>query len=282
MEANPKTEALAVAHNALIAGITALIETNGWEAHLKAQSAFHRYSFGNVLWLYAQAAERGVTPTRFAGFNTWKKVKRFVKKGEKGFKVLAPVMVKKTRETESGEKDSWRLCGFKVVTTFEKSQTDGEEIPEIVTKLEGTSEEAEATYAKVAAFATKRGWTVEKGSTGSANGYADVLAKRIVVSETLSGLQSLKTLTHEVAHSMMHADDLGSHGAEEREVEAESVAYVVLNALGFNSADYSFGYVAHWSKGDVELVKKTGERVQRTAKTLLDALGLDGKEEEAA
>lgn len=269
-------EALAAAHAVLVSSIESLIASNTWEQHLRTQAQFHNYSFGNVVWLFCQSAERGVQPTKFAGFNTWKKVGRFVKKGEKSFKVLAPVMV---RDRKSEEKD-YILCGFKVVSTFEKSQTEGKEFVEVCTKLTGTSEEAVATYGRLAAFAQKKGVSVSKGETGSANGVFNSAAKSITVSLTLSDLQALKTLCHEVAHSMMHADDLGSHATDVREIEAESVAFVVLTALGFDSAAYSFGYVAIWSKGDVELVKKTGERVQRTAKVILEALG--AKAEEAA
>lgn len=272
---NTNDSALAAAHSALVSSIEGLIASNAWQAHLKVQAAFHNYSFGNILWLTFQAAERGIQPVRFAGFNTWKnKMGRSVKKGEKSFKVLAPVMVKGKKDDE----DRYVLRGFKVVSTFEKSQTEGKELPEVCTKLQGTSEEALSAYAKLAAFATKRGWSVEKGETGSANGFADLLGKRIVVSPLLSDLQAVKTLCHEVAHSMMHADEIGAHGTDVREVEAESVAFVVLNALGFDSAAYSFGYVAIWSKGDIELVKKTGERVQRAAKAILEALGAKGED----
>ena len=269
-----QTPDLAAAHAVLISSIEAMIASNAWQAHLKVQAAFHNYSFGNIVWLSFQAAGRGIQPQKFAGFNSWKKVGRSVMKGEKSYKVLAPVMVRDRKE----ESDKFVLRGFKVVSTFEKSQTDGKELPEVCSKLQGTSEEALQTYASLAAFATKRGWSVEKGETGSANGFADLLGKRIVVSPLLSDLQAVKTLCHEVAHSMMHADEIGSHGSDVREVEAESVAFVVLNALGFDSAAYSFGYVAIWSKGDIELVKKTGERVQRAAKTILEALGAKGED----
>jgi len=274
------THDLEAVHASLVKSIETLIASNDWESHLRLQAQFHHYSFGNVVWLSIQSHERGVTPTRFAGFNAWKKLGRNVKKGEKSFKVLAPVMVKYTKADTEDKK--YVLRGFKVVSTFEQCQTEGKEIsePELCTKLQGSSEETLSTYAKLAGFAVKRGWSVEKGDTGAANGFADLYGKRIVVSPTLSDLQSLKTLCHEVAHSMLHADDIGAHGQDEREVEAESVAFIVLNALGFDSASYSFGYVAIWSKGNIELVKKTGERVQRASKTILEALG--AKAEEAA
>lgn len=273
---------LAAAHANLVTSVEALIATNGWEAHLKTQAAFHNYSFQNILWLACQAAERGINPVRFAGFNTWKKLGRSVQKGQKSFKVLAPVIVKRSVKEEGSapgvnEATATVLRGFRVVSTFELSQTSGAPLPELCHKLQGTSEEILASYQKIASFAVGRGWSVSKEDTGLANGSCSPSDKAIRISPTLSDLQALKTLCHEVAHSILHADDLGSHGAAEREVEAESVAYVVLNALGFDSASYSFGYVASWSGGSVEMVKKTGERVQRAAKTILDAIGKNGE-----
>jgi len=262
---------LAQVHATLVSNIETLIASNDWEKHLQTQAAFHNYSFGNVLWLTVQAADRGIQPCRFAGFNTWKKMGRQVMKGEKGFKVLAPVMVRRSAEKEGEEKPGFVLRGFKVVTTFEKGQTEGKDLPEICQKLQGTSDEIWSTFFKLQGFVENRGWSLDENALNGPNGVCHLDAKLIELECSLSPLQKLKTLCHEVAHSMMHADDFGSHGKEEREVEAESVAYVVLSALGFDSSGYSFGYVASWSKGDVELVKKTGERVQRTAKAILTA-----------
>jgi hypothetical protein len=57
-------------------------------------------------------------------------------------------------------------------------------------------------------------------------------------------------------------------------MEAESVAYVVCQALGIDSGDYSFGYVASWAGDDEQAIagiKASGERIQKTAATILRA-----------
>ncbi len=67
----------------------------------------------------------------------------------------------------------------------------------------------------------------------------------------MSEAQTLKTLIHEMAHSRLHdkTADL-SHGQQdpktknEKEVETESVAYVVCQHFGLDTSDYSFGYIA--------------------------------------
>lgn len=280
------TDKLAEAQQALQSGISNLVASEGWQDYLKTQARFHRYSFQNVLWLISQAATRGVDVTQFAGFKTWQALGRQVRKGEVSFKVLAPCGYKKVDES-SGE-ETFRLRGFRATSTFDISQTDGKELPEPIKLLEGSGDELKAAYAKVEKFSTARGLTVErKQLDGGINGYYNRLNREIVVDSRLSDLQALKTLCHETAHSILHATDEGDSRAT-KEVEAESTAFVVLHALGIDSAEYSLGYVAHWAKGNQKLIQDVASRVQRTAKTILAlfeekaAVEDDGIEREAA
>lgn len=64
---------------------------------------------------------------------------------------------------------------------------------------------------------------------------------------------------------------------EIEEVEVESVAYIVFDAFGLDTGDYSFSYVARWSLGDMEKIKETGERVVSCAKRILSAAGGSGE-----
>ena len=59
------------------------------------------------------------------------------------------------------------------------------------------------------------------------------------------------------------------------EVEVESVAFVVLDALNVATGDYSFPYVAQWSSGDADLVRKSADRVISCARSILAASDLD-------
>ncbi|WP_454189841.1 hypothetical protein [Paenibacillus sp. Marseille-Q7038] len=53
---------------------------------------------------------------------------------------------------------------------------------------------------------------------------------------------------------------------EEREIEAEGVAFVVLTYFGFDTSDYSLPYVATWSmSAEPEAIKNAGVAIQRTA-----------------
>jgi antirestriction protein ArdC len=267
---------LTEAQAALTAGLTNLVESDGWKTYLESQARFHNYSFSNVLWLLAQASGRGVSVSQFAGYQTWLNLGRHVRKGEVSFRVLAPCGYKKLDESTGAT--SFRISGFKAAPTFDISQTDGAPIPEVVTLLQGSSEELRAAFAKVAKSCEARGLKVERQElNGQANGYFSRTEKTIVVDSKLSDLQAFKTLCHETAHSLLHDSEEGdSRGT--KEVEAESTAFVVLHALGLNSAEYSLGYVAVWAKGNLKLVQDVANRVQKTSKTIVTLFEVETKE----
>ena len=57
-----------------------------------------------------------------------------------------------------------------------------------------------------------------------------------------------------------------------KEVEAESVAYVVAGAFGMDTSQYTIGYVAGWSKTDVEVIKQSATNVLKAAHVLIEAI----------
>ena len=86
----------------------------------------------------------------------------------------------------------------------------------------------------------------------------------------MSQAQTVKTLVHEIAHAKLHdpAKVLPEEqkARREKEVEAESVAYVVCQHFGIDTSDYSFGYVAGWSKGrDLSELKASLDTIHSTA-----------------
>lgn len=99
----------------------------------------------------------------------------------------------------------------------------------------------------------------------------------------MSESQTLKTMVHEVAHSMLHnkeinRDDLMEAPAKDRntkEVEAENVAYTVCKHFGIDTSDYSFGYIAGWSSGkDMKELKSSLDTIRKTASELIT--GIEG------
>jgi antirestriction protein ArdC len=258
----------------LTEGISNLTTSDEWQRYLDFQGRFHRYSFGNVLLIAAQCHEA----TRVAGFNAWLKLNRFVRKGEKAIWILAP-MVYKNADAEDGE-DSRVIRGFKFVPVFDVAQTDGEELPSICNRLDG--DDPDGLYAQLLTVAQSIGFTVEDHEfAGSTNGDCSHIEHLIRVETTNSPAQRVKTIAHEIAHALLHEkfDDRAL-----AELEAESTAYVVCQALGLDTSGYSFGYVATWAGGGEQAIagiKASCERIQKSAATILRAFE-PAAEEQAA
>lgn len=256
----------------LAEGIIQLTSSERWQDWLTMQSRFHSYSFNNTLLILGQKPDA----SRVAGFNAWRKLDRFVRKGEKGIWILAPMVYKSDSAEESnGDEPTKIIRGFKPVAVFDVSQTDGAELPEVCLRLEG--EDESDLYKRLSTVATSIGFTVEDADDlGGANGVCMHDEHRILVLSSNSPLQQVKTLAHELGHAILHGP--GDGRPDDRglmELEAESVAFVVCAASEIDSDNYSFGYVATWSGGGEEAladIKASGARIQRAAGQVISAL----------
>lgn len=248
----------------LVKGISNLTSSEEWRRYLDFQSTFHRYSYGNVLLIAAQCHRA----TQVAGFNAWRKLSRFVRKGEKAIWILAP-MVSKSPKSEDEEAERV-IRGFKWVPVFDVSQTDGEALPSICKRLEGDG--CAGHFRTLLGIAQAIGFTVEDHHfDGSTNGDCTHSARRIRVETENPPAQRVRTLVHEIGHALLH-ETFESRALAE--LEAESTAYIVCRALGTDTGDYSFGYVTTWAGGGeraVAAVKASCERIQRTTANILGA-----------
>gem|GEM_PF-3843796 len=102
-------------------------------------------------------------------------------------------------------------------------------------------------------------------------GQTDFTARTVKLNASHTSAQQALTLAHEVAHIALGHDTCYGTSRPEREVEAESVAYIVGRYFGMADAG-SFNYVAHWAGGNPEIVRKTAERVVQAAKGVLNQL----------
>ena len=165
---------------------------------------------------------------------------------------------------------------FKVAHVFDVSQTEGRELPALaVTELTGDVENFQAMYNCLAACSPVP--VVQDFIPGAAKGYFSPSEGRIVLRPGMSQAQTVKTLVHEIAHAKLHdpAKVLPEEqkARREKEVEAESVAYVVCQHFGIDTSDYSFGYVAGWSKGrDLSELKASLDTIHSTAGEIIAAL----------
>ena len=117
---------------------------------------------------------------------------------------------------------------------------------------------------------------------GESKGYFHTEEKRIAVQENMSESQTLKTMVHEVAHSMLHNKELNKDidapvkDRNTKEVEAESIAYTVCQHFGIDTSDYSFGYIAGGSSGkEMTELKVSLDTIRRTASELIT--GIEGQ-----
>ena len=254
-------------------GIAALTSSDAWRSHLIFQSRFHRYSYGNVVLIASQDAGA----TQVAGFHTWRRLNRSVGKGEKAIWILAPMVGKRTEPGESSETRVVR--GFKYVPVFDIAQTHGEAPPTICRKLSG--DDPACCYPRLLAVAASIGFSVVDHQFGDGtNGDCTPSRRRIRIEARNCPAQRVKTLAHELAHALLHEQ------AEDRalaELEAESTAYVVGQAIGMDTGDYSFGYVATWAGGGEQAIsgiKASCARIQRAAAVILQFF--DDERDEAA
>ena len=188
-------------------------------------------------------------PQRVAGFNTWLKLNRHVRRGERAIRIIAPVTYRK-RDKETGEQTDEAGLAFRVIPVFDLSQTDGDDLPELAHRL--TGETAATLLDNLTRFAQDSGFafTDEEPATEGINGYFDPVKRTIYVRPTLAVNQRAKTLAHELGHALL------GHGTGEAteisrancEVAAETVAYIVCNAMDLDTADYSLGYIVGWTR----------------------------------
>ena len=276
----------------LEAGIRDIFASDKYREMLAVMSKFHDYSVNNTMLIAMQKPDA----TLVAGFNQWKKdFGRSVKKGEKGIKILAPSAYKSKKEEikrdpdtdlpildENGkpvkeEVEEMRMA-FRSVTVFDVSQTDGKPLPEItVNELTGDIKDFDKLMGVLRDISPV---PISFAPIDSeAKGFYDPNTKSITVKEGMSDVQTVKTAIHEITHAKLHDYDAVKARGDKpkdlntKEVEAESVAFAVCQHFGIDTSDYSFGYVASWSKAkDTPELKASLETIHDTAAEMIKVI----------
>jgi hypothetical protein len=236
--------------------------------YLTAMSRFHNYSFGNVL----EIARQMPTATRVAGFWTWKNLGRSVKAGQKGIRILAPIIGVRRKKDEEAEKDITKqntrvVLGFRNAYVFDVSQTDGVDLPEL---REVTGDPGE-NIDRLAAFLKAQGIQLvynEKIAPALGMSYGG----RIAILPGQSKAEEFSTLVHETAHELLHkAERRTATTKTVRETEAEAVAFVVGKAVGLVAGTASADYIQLYH-GNASLLAESLEVIQQTSGVILAAL----------
>ena len=262
-------------------GVKDIYESDNFQNYLKMLSKFHNYSVNNVILILSQYPSASLV----AGYNSWRdNFHRQVNKGEKAIKILAPyqVNVKKLLEDtdEHGNtvqtEEEVKVTKFRIVNVFDVNQTSGEPLTDIqlVNDLTGTSNNARALVAAINEVCTIpiefNPASSEPEFLAGAKGYYSITEDKIVVNRDLDDIQIAKTLTHEYAHSLLHKDRKKSQS--QREIEAESLAFVICDHFDIDTSDYSFGYVASYAMNNPEQLKNILSNIQVNAKEMINSL----------
>ena len=267
-------------------GVKDIFDGANYQQYLNFCAKLPRYSVNNQILIMMQKPDA----TMCQSFTNWKEVNRHVRKGEKGIRILAPAPYKMQKEQEkvdaSGktilDKDGEpvketvevTINAFRPVSTFDVSQTEGEPIPSPgVDELTGSVEGYETLLAAIKEVVPVP-ISFEQIDSG-AKGFYHLEENRIVVQEGMSEAQTVKTLLHEASHQALHSKEAMDSAGEkksknQKETEAESVAYVVCQHYGIDTSDYSFPYVATWSADkEVPELKASLDTIRRTASELI-------------
>lgn len=277
----PHTRKIAEIMQQLEDGINGLYSSEKYRAYLDTMAKFPHYSVNNQILIGMQRPDA----TRVASYSTWEKLGRHVIKGEHGMSIIAPNNGKKTVEIEVKgpdgqvvldpigkpvvEKKEVEYRGFHVAKVFDISQTEGKPLPELVTDLvdpvEGYDDYLDAI--KSISPVPIRFGQIDSG----AKGYYSARKQEIVVQRGMSEEQTIKTAVHEVAHARLgHGGPGDTTDRQTKEIQAESVAYVTCKALGLDTGEYSFGYIAGWSEGrDIKELRATLQTIRDQADAMI-------------
>ncbi len=222
--------------------------------YLRAMARFHAYSWFNIMLIFMQRP----SATRVAGYKTWKHVGRWVRRGEKGIVILAP-MLKKDEEGDAN------VFGFKPVRVYDIAQTDGRQMPE----FDSVHGDPANFYSSLVQLAWDQSIEVEyaddlQGADGVSMG------GKVQILESLRPADRFSVLAHELAHELMHKKDC-EKDKRTRELEAEAVAFVVSSVIGLSSRARSADYI-HLYGGDEKKLADSLKAIQQTSSFILSSL----------
>lgn len=249
-------------------GIIDLLSSNKFKEYLSFAARFRSYSFFNTILIYSAMPEA----TFVAGMRKWNELGRKIIKGQKSIKIFAPTF-RKMKEVvtdeqtgEETEKTTESIFGYIMVPVFDVSQTEGKEIPSITSNFGSDTE-----LLNVVKNIYNNKYPIEEMTLNSSlGGYTD--GKKIVLNSGRSEEQRLKTLIHEVAHCELgHVQDKEKE-RKIKEIEAEITAYIVSDYLKIDSSDYSFGYLASWSRKDISLIRSAMDNAFKASQHIIKTI----------
>lgn len=247
---------------------------------LRTYSKFHNYSANNKQLIYIQTLGQA---TQVAGYSTWKKLDRNVKKGEKGIKILAPSyyykkVVQKDKNGNELKDENGKVITkkekvryFRPVSVFDVSQTEGKPLPTLNRTIKEDISEIRKPLLK---FAEKENIkvffkSIKDDPILSDDTYGYSAGGVIVINKDNPISNQNATLIHEIAHEKLHrGKDREFISKEQREIEADAVKFIVLDKYGVDSK--SEKYLALYQK-DYDIMDSL-ERIADTSKDIINEI----------
>jgi hypothetical protein len=275
----PSTPKPQTSKEVIAANVKLLIEqleaghSEGLTAYLTAMGRFHNYSFGNILEIARQMPEA----SRVAGLYAWNQLGRKVKKGQKGgqkgIRILAPMIGVRRKKDKEAEKDITKqnqpvLVGFRAAYVFDVSQTEGAELPDLKDRVKG---EVGEYRERLIDFIIAQKIELEfKESIAPALGMG--YGGKIVILPGQSPAETFACLVHEVSHELLHKSARRTATTKTvRETEAEAIAFVVSQTIGLDAGNAACDYI-HLYHGNAALLTESLEVIQKTSALILSAI----------
>lgn len=283
-----KNKDMAALNNHLQEGVKEYFDSDTYKSYLEGISHFNNYSYRNIQLIKAQFPKA----TLVASGREWQKRNGWIKKGEKALYIQAPVVVtrkdskgKPIVNPETGEKETFTY--FKPVPVFDVSQVVAQkgkelELPKALGVIPEQLDKAyyQNVYRSLRDISQSNNVPIRFRELGQEDGFYNRETNEIVIKKGMSYERTLSTLIHEMAHSELHNDKslterfAGKLSRSSKELQAESIAYVVSHHLGFDTSQESFGYLASWSqeKDGIDNLTAQLEIVQEEAKSLMERI----------
>lgn len=262
--------------------VQALTESESWKEWLHWQAKFHTYSFCNAVLIKGQCPEASAV----CGYKSvWEPAGYRIKKGEKAISIFGkPWVVEREQENDEGEIETVAAYRrYPILSVWDISQLEPTEnakpMPELAKAISGTDYEADLGI--LLRFAKSNGIEVEvKSIKGSKGGAISRDGSTMIVNDQKELNHNFRTVAHELAHYALHCQGRGNQSYQSGELDAEAVAFIVADARGLDTSEYSVGYVATWAgEADkfVAHMKARGTVIADAARWILAAF--DGKGE---
>lgn len=247
---------------------------------LMTMSNLNQYSFRNQMLIIMQ----NPNATCVNGMSAWNYLKRSVKKGEKGIKIIAPTKykIKEEQENEDGivEEIELERLGYKIAYVFDISQTEGDHDLRLFESTEELVREEFLALKDILEKSVKDyKFIYTESLSPGVDGSCNYIDKIIKIREGMPSEKTITTLIHEIAHAIAEERSQNTFRGltkkeviQIKEIEAESVALVVSNRLGLNTQDFNLAYIAAWSEGNIEKFRHNLDMIRGISHQLLSAI----------